>query len=89
MEPICGEGMGNALCSAEIAVEALLNPKGGANRDGLSLDALSRSVIWSLRSAACRAGGIVAASPSASRVALSGLQHFRLGAVMLWVVGKN
>jgi 2-polyprenyl-6-methoxyphenol hydroxylase-like FAD-dependent oxidoreductase len=70
MEPIGGEGMGLALRSAEIAVEALLQ----AHKQSLPVDLprlrLKYRRLWNLRSAACRGLALaVSCKPIASWLA--------------------
>lgn len=89
MEPICGEGMGVALRSAELAVAALLDASGQRGRGGHRMAAVARGAAWSLRRNACRAGGILASSPPASRIALAVLENLNLGGAVMRVIGKS
>lgn len=71
VEPIGGEGMGLAMRSAQLAVEAILD----AHRSGRHVDtaALRRSYrgLWDARRLACRAIARVLSSPSLSTAAVA------------------
>ena len=89
MEPICGEGMGVALRSAELAMMDLLAATGSEATAKYSVFAAVRSVRWSLRCKACRIGGMLASSPPASRVALAALENLNLGGAVMRLIGKS
>lgn len=63
LEPITGEGIGLALCSAEIAAEMLLGPAAPNGAGRLSVDAAYRR-LWRSRRAAARAAALVVSRPS-------------------------
>jgi len=86
IEPIGGEGMGLAMRSAEIAAEIMMHSKGIWNpRIAAELQRRFLS-LWQVRQIACRAGGIVAASPTLARIASPWLRHNRpiAQAVLNW-----
>jgi flavin-dependent dehydrogenase len=89
MEPICGEGMGVALRSAELAVASLLQEPGRGASGTSALRATGRGAAWAWRRNACRAAGMIVASPSASGVALAAVEKLSLGPVVLRLIGKN
>jgi flavin-dependent dehydrogenase len=89
MEPICGEGMGVALRSAELAVIALLEATGAGRTGGHRITTIARSAAWSVRRNACRVGGLLASSPRASRIALAALETLNLGAPVMRIIGKS
>jgi flavin-dependent dehydrogenase len=89
MEPICGEGMGVALQSAELAVAALLEESVSGASGRRVLHATARGAAWAWRRNACRAAGMIAASPSACGVALAALEKLSLGPAVLRLIGKN
>ena len=86
MEPICGEGIGNALQSAETTAATLIACADGAT-------AIHRSAhsgaIQAIHRRACRAAAMLASSPSAARLALSIVDQLGLGNSVLRLVGKN
>jgi len=71
LEPIGGEGMGLAMRSAELAVEALGEP--GGFRAATLARAYSR--LWRVRRAGCRATARVVASPIWAEWAAEMLRH--------------
>ena len=84
LEPIGGEGMGLALRSAELAVEALLD--GAA-----SLDALRDSfkTLWRMRRPACRLAAMMLSSPTLARPTIELLSSNELlGGLALKLMGK-
>jgi len=89
MEPICGEGMGVALRSAELAVASRLQEPGRGAFGARALRATGRGAAWAWRRNACRAAGMIASSPSASGVALAAVEKLSLGQVVLRLIGKN
>jgi flavin-dependent dehydrogenase len=89
MEPICGEGMGVALRSAELAVASILRRRSGIAAITTALRANTHGAAWRWRRAACRAAGFIASSPPASRAALAAVRDLRLGPVVLRLAGKN
>jgi flavin-dependent dehydrogenase len=89
MEPICGEGMGVAMRSAELAAIALLEAKGARRVKEHRIAAVARSAAWSVRRNACRVGGLLASSPGASRIALAALENLNLGTSVMRIIGKN
>jgi flavin-dependent dehydrogenase len=89
MEPICGEGMGVALRSAELAVSQLLDSTGLQGRGEHPITTVARSAAWSVRRSACRVGGMLASSPPASRVALAVLENLNLGGAVMRLIGKS
>ncbi|HEX5244311.1 MAG TPA: hypothetical protein VFW23_13695, partial [Tepidisphaeraceae bacterium] len=86
IEPIGGEGMGLAMRSAEIAAEMMIHAKGVWNpRIAAELQRRFMS-LWQVRQLACRAGGVVASSPTLARIASPWLRHNRpiAQAVLNW-----
>jgi len=86
IEPIGGEGMGLAMRSAEIAAEMMIHAKGVWNpRIAAELQRRFMS-LWQVRQLACRAGGVVASSPTLARIASPWLRHNRpiAKAVLNW-----
>lgn len=86
IEPIGGEGMGLAMRSAEIAAEMMIHSKGLWNpRIPAELQRQFMS-LWQVRQLACRAGGVVAASPRLAKVVSPWLRHNRpiARAVLNW-----
>jgi menaquinone-9 beta-reductase len=88
-EPICGEGMGNALHSSQVAVAAMLNADGSSKGRSGRFGAGARDTAMAIRRTACRAAAVVASSPPAARLALGMLENFGLGGSVLWLMGKN
>lgn len=62
LEPVCGEGIGLAMRSAELAADALLNDPNRVHR--LSQDFVN---LWRTRSRSCRAVAMAVATPAISR----------------------
>ena len=80
IEPVGGEGMGTALRSAELAVEAILT-------DRLHALPAAFSTLWSRRGFFCRLGGQMLADEAWSDgIAMTGASHVRRAA--LWLIGK-
>jgi flavin-dependent dehydrogenase len=87
MEPICGEGIGNALQSAETTAKALI-----ASGDGetAALEPAHHSgAALAVRRSACRAAALLASSPTAARLALPILDRLGLGNHVLRLMGKS
>ncbi len=90
LEPIGGEGMGLALRSAELAVEALADGiKSWSESGAITLRARYRT-LWRTRRPACRIGGSLASWPIGASLAarLVGAGKGRLGRIALALVGK-
>jgi 2-polyprenyl-6-methoxyphenol hydroxylase-like FAD-dependent oxidoreductase len=90
LEPIGGEGMGLALRSAELAVEAIER----ATRTNTPLDiaALLRNYrrLWRWRSITCRLGAVLASRPTLSRAVVALLSaDSRLSDGLLALTGKR
>ncbi len=85
LEPIGGEGMGLALRSAELAVEAMADP--AAFRPAQLARAYGR--LWNARRAGCRAAAKVVSSPTwAERAAEVLGQDEVLHGLALLAIGK-
>lgn len=85
VEPIGGEGMGLALRSAELAVEALHS---GSDAQIMELSARYRS-LWRIRRPACRVGGWLASSRWAGSIGARVVgANDRLARMTLRLIGK-
>src|SRR5205085_2139760 len=63
LEPVGGEGMGLALCSAELAAEMLLS-----RRQDVSGLRVAYERLWRARRFGCRAAAVAVSDPRLSRV---------------------
>jgi 2-polyprenyl-6-methoxyphenol hydroxylase-like FAD-dependent oxidoreductase len=90
LEPIGGEGMGLAMHSAELALEAI--EIAAQQGQPVNVAELMRKYrhLWLRRSITCRLGAMLASSPSVSRgvVALMGADS-RLSDALLTLTGKR
>ncbi|HEX8325622.1 MAG TPA: NAD(P)/FAD-dependent oxidoreductase [Tepidisphaeraceae bacterium] len=80
IEPVGGEGMGTALRSAELAVEAIL-------ADRTSSLAADYEQLWHRRSLFCRLGGRMLANERLSEVAQLA-ENETIARAAMWAVGK-
>jgi 2-polyprenyl-6-methoxyphenol hydroxylase-like FAD-dependent oxidoreductase len=89
LEPIGGEGMGLAICSAELAADALTDAK--RSRRPLDADGLARRYrsLWRTRRHACRLAAQVVSRPATAAAAFSLAASTPLAGLAMRLMGKG